>query len=369
MLNLEQIEREFHLGFEDGVEIGASVSVWKDGEEVMTLCAGHTTAEKITPWADETIIPVFSASKGPSAATLMLCLDEAGMDLETEVRRVWPEFPLSGVSFGDLISHQCGLAGFDEEVHARDYDAVIHTIENQIPLWEPLTAHGYHPRLAGFMQDESVRRLTGKTLGAVWQERVAQPLGIDFWIGLPESEHHRVAKLYPGKMRPEQLKEGFYSEAGKRGSIVQKAFNTPKGVKGANEMNLPENWAAGYPAMGGVGSAKALAKFYQATMGLLPESPFEEHIRYQFNQRRVNGDDLVLCAPTSFGGGFMMDPLNDAGERSRKLIGSSKFGYGHPGAGGSHAFADPSTGYSFAYVMNQMEVSVLPGEKVRRMVS
>ena len=367
-MNLDQIRAEFEAGFASGQEVGASVSVWKDGVEVMTLCHGHTDKSQTTTWSEDTIVPVFSATKGPAAATLMLCLDEAGMDLETEVRRVWPEFPVSGASFGDMISHQCGLCGVDGEYQALDYDGIIHAIETQEPLWEPLEEHGYHPRLGGFMQDECVRRLTGQTLGEVWRERVAEPLGIDFWIGLPESEHHRVATLYAGKMRPEQMKEGFYGEIARAGTIVNTAFRSPKGVQGASEMNKPENWVAGYPAMGGVGSAAALAKFYQAAMGHLEGSPFRESIRSQFNERRVNGDDLVLCAPTSFGGGFMMDPVDADGQKVRSLIGTDQLGFGHPGAGGSHAFADPTSGYSFAYVMNQMEVSVLPGEKVKRMV-
>jgi len=317
----------------------------------------------------DTIVPVFSATKGPAAATLIYCLAQAGMDLETEVRRVWREFPVSGVSFGDLISHQCGLAGVNVTIQALDYEGVIDAIVAQQPLWEPLSAHGYHPRLGGFMQDECVRRLTGGTLGEVWRREIAAPLGIDFWIGLPASEDHRVATLYAGKMTADQLKDGFYAQVGKAGSIVNTAFSSPKGVQGAQEMNKPENWRAGYPAMGGVGSARALAQFYQACMGHLDGSPFTAEMRQQFNTRRVNGDDLVLCAPTSFGGGFMMDPVDAGGAKLRQLIGSDQQGYGHPGAGGSHAFADPATGYSFAYVMNQMEVSVLPGAKVKRMLT
>ncbi len=367
-MRLNHIKTEFLLSFSEGNDIGASVSVWKHGEEVMTLCEGFMSKDRNQRWSTETLAPVFSATKGPSAATLIYCLEQAGLDLESEVRRIWREFPVSGATFGELISHQCGLAGFDAHLQAEDYEGIITAIEQQEPYWEPMTAHGYHPRLGGYMQDECVRRLTGETLGQIWRSAIAAPLDIDFWIGLPPSEDHRVATLYPGKMRPEQLKDGFYAEVGKSGTVVNTAFRSPKGVQGAGEMNKPENWRPGYPAMGGIGSAQALAKFYQATMGHLPDSPFTDSMRAQFNARRVNGQDLVLCDATSFGGGFMMDPLDEAGEKLRNLIGSDESGYGHPGAGGSHAFADPTTGYSFAYVMNQMEVSVLPGEKVKQML-
>lgn len=366
-MNLDLVRNHFLKGFAEGQELGGSVSVWKDGKEVLTLCEGFTDKSKEHQWDEDTITPVFSATKGPSAAVLIYCLEQSGLDLETKVRRVWSSFPVDA-TFGDLVSHQCGLAGVDVEVSADDYDAVIAAIEAQDPLWEPMEEHGYHPRLGGFMLDECVRRLTGKSLGEVWRQEVAEPLGIDFWIGLPESEDHRVATLYPGKMTSAQMQDGFYSLIGKSGTIPNKAFRSPKGVQGATEMNKPHNWRQGYPAMGGIGSARGLAKFYQAAMGFLG-SPFTDSMRAQFNDRRVNGDDLVLCAPTSFGGGFMLDPIDEQGNKIRSLIGSDHYGFGHPGAGGSHAFADPSTGYSFAYVMNQMEVSVLPGEKVRRMLN
>jgi len=328
-MNIDRVRDYFLEGFANRQEIGGSVSVWKDGEEIFTLSEGFTDKSEVHKWQNDTIVPVFSATKGPS---------------------------------------QCGLAGVDVDIQADEYDQVIAAIESQQPLWEPMMEHGYHPRLGGFMVDECVRRLTGKALGQVWREVVAKPLGIDFWIGLPESEDHRVATLYPGKMTSAQMQDGFYAQIGKSQTIPNKAFRSPKGVQGAAEMNKPHNWRLGYPAMGGISSARGLAMFYQAAMGFL-SSPFTESMRLQFNERRVNGDDLVLCAPTSFGGGFMLDPLDEDGNKVRSLIGSDEFGFGHPGAGGSHAFADPSTGYSFAYVMNQMEVSVLPGEKVQGMLN
>lgn len=370
-MDLERIQAEFHKGFQAGEEIGAALSVWKDGVEVLSLYEGVVGKEEgRASWGAESIVPVFSATKGPSAATFILCLEEAGMNLETEVQRVWREFPISGANFGEMISHQCGLCAVDSPVRATDYAEVIEAIQSQSPLWEPTTGHGYHPRLGGYMMDECVRRLTGGSLGEVWQKRIAEPLGIDFWIGLPESEDHRVATLYSGKMSASQMKEDpFYSLVGKADSIPGRAFRYPKGVQGAGEMNKPENWRAGYPAMGGVGSATGLAKFYQAALGLLPGTPFSESVREQFNTRLVNGKDLVFQVPTSFGGGFMMDPVDEDGRRLRHLMGTDNKGFGHPGAGGSHAFGDPATGYSFAYVMNQMEVTVLPGEKIKRMLS
>ena len=368
-MNLERLKSTFLEGFQaGGTEIGASVSVWHQGKELMTLHEGFTSKTKKNSWDQTTLIPVFSATKGPAAATLALSLEEAGMTLDSEVRRVWKRFPVPHATFGEMISHQCGLCAIEEQLQATDQKAILSAIEAQTPLWEPMSAHGYHPRLAGYMQDHCVQLLTGRPLGDIWRSEIAEPLEIDFWIGLPPEENHRVATLYAGKMQPNQHLSDFYNKVGTAGTIPNRAFRSPKGVQGASEMNRSENWSMGYPAMGGVGTAQGLAKFYQATMGFLPRSPFTKELRAQFNRRLTNGEDLVLCAPTAFGGGFMMDPLDEKGRKVRNLIGSDSTGYGHPGAGGSHAYADPSTGYSFAYVMNQMEVSVLPGERVKSML-
>lgn len=368
-MNLEQLQESFEKNFTEGEELGASLSVWKNGEELLSLHQGFCDKEESQPWTNETIAPVFSATKGPAAATTLLCLEEAGMNLETKVRRVWDKFPIAEATFGEMLSHQCGLSVIDEEVPIEDYERVIKAIESQSPHWEPFTEHGYHPRVIGFLEDECVRRFTGRPLGEIWRNEIAEPLGIDFWIGLPESEHGRVSPLYQGKMRAEQLQDGFYKEFATRGTLIQRAFSSPKGLNGVNNINKPEAWMGGYPALGGVGSAQGLAHFYQALLGTVSKSPFSSQILDWATNRLSNGFDKILFNQTAFSAGFMMDPLDEDGTRLRKLFGSSERGFGHPGAGGSHAFCDPETGVSFAYVMNQMEVSVLPGKKAQGLVA
>jgi CubicO group peptidase (beta-lactamase class C family) len=127
-------------------------------------------------------------------------------------------------------------------------------------------------------------------------------------------------------------------------------------------MNDSKAWAAGLPAMGGVGTASALAKFYQAAIGAI-DSPLNENVKRALATVRVSGDDRVLIQPTAFSCGCQLDPLDAAGRKSRELYGPSVHAFGHPGAGGSHALGDPESGVSFAYVMNQMELSVMPGPK------
>ncbi|WP_193210532.1 serine hydrolase domain-containing protein [Luteolibacter marinus] len=352
----------FEENFRTRGELGASVSVWWRGEEMLAVHDGWRDKEKNRAWSSDTLVPVYSATKGPAAATLLMVLDSRGLGPETPVREVWPEFPVAEASFAHLLSHQCGLAALDQRASVWDHTEVIAAVESQAPAWRPGEGHGYHPRTFGFLLEEPVRRITGKPLGAVWNDEIAAPLGLEFWIGLPESEWPRVARLYPGKAAAEDFQSGFYREFNREGSLSRRAFGSPRGLHSVQEMNDPKAWSAGLPAMGGVGSASALAKFYQAAIGAI-ESPLGDRVRQALSQVRTSGDDRVLIQPTAFSCGCQLDPLDAGGAKARELYGPSVRAFGHPGAGGSHAFGDPDSGVSFAYVMNQMELSVLPGPK------
>ena len=291
-----------------------------------------------------------------------MTLDARGLGPETPVREVWPGFPVEEATFGDLLSHQCGLAALDRRASLWDHAEVVAAIEAQVPAWRPGEGHGYHPRTFGALLEEPVRRLTGRTLGEEWREKIAAPLGLDFWIGLPEEEWPRLARLYPGEAAVEDLQSGFYKEFNAEGTLTRRAFGSPRGLHSVQEMNDPKAWAAGFPAMGGVGTASALAKFYQAAIGAI-DSPLGEPVKRALGTLRVSGDDRVLIQPTAFSCGCQLDPLDAAGCKARELYGPSVHAFGHPGAGGSHALGDPDSGVSFAYVMNQMELSVMPGPK------
>lgn len=357
----------FEENFAARGELGASVSVWWEGEEWLDDGRGWRDGGKGNPWTARTLVPVYSATKGPASATLMLALERHGLGLEDPVAEVWPRFPAEGATFGDLLSHQCGLAALDQSADLRDHRAVVEAIEMQRPAWRPGEGHGYHPRTFGALVDEPVRRLTGATLGDYWRREIAGPAGIEFWIGLPASEIGRVATLYPGRPADAGDANDFYREFSRPGSLTQRAFSSPGGLRSVREMNEPAAWAAGFPALGGVGTASGLAKFYQMMLGHVPGS-LSRAAREALAARRVSGDDLVLRQPTSFAAGFQLDPLDDSGTKRRELYGPSVPTFGHPGAGGSHAFGDPETGISFAYVMNQMELSVLPGLRCTRLI-
>ena len=367
--NLGAVADVFERNFREHGELGAAVSVWWRGTEVLALADGWREREQVHRWTPDTLVPVYSATKGPSAACLLLALHDRGMGPETEVREVWPRFPVAGAGFGDLLSHQCGLAVLDRRASVWNDAEVVAAIEAQAPHWRPGEGHGYHPRTFGPLVEHPVRRLTGRRLGELWRDRIAAPLGLDFWIGLPKEARGRVARLYPGKLaRDELATDAFYRAYHTDGTITRDAFLSPRGLHSVGEMNDPRAWRAGFAAIGGIGTASALAKFYQAALGVI-ESPLPPAVCRWLGERRVNGPDRVLLQPTAFACGCQLDPLGAGGNKLRAVCGPARDAFGHPGAGGSHAFGDPERGLSFAYVMNQMDLSVLPGLKGRGLVA
>lgn len=360
-MNISELEEQFSKNFTEYGELGASLSVWKNGEQVLQLAQGWRDKGQKNIWNEQTLVPVYSATKGPASSVLLMLLDENGLTPESRICQVWDEFLDKQATFAELMSHQCGLAALDEVVDVYDFNEVINAIEQQKPNWQLGDGHGYHPRTFGFLLDKPVRILTGKSLSEVWREKIADPLGIDLWIGLPESKYGRIATLYPGKASKEELQSGFYKEFNQIGTIVRKAFSSPKGLQGVHEMNTPKAWSAGLPAMGGVATADALAKFYQACIGQL--KCFSDDVREWMCGSQMMGDDKILCTPTHFSCGFQKDPIDTSGNKIRRHYGPSVNAFGHPGAGGSHAFGDPDSGISFAYTMNQMDLAVLPGAK------
>ncbi len=364
---MDGLEKYFRENFSERGELGASVSIWKNGEEIVSLSDGFRKRERNTPWTADTIAPVYSATKVPSAATLLHVLEKHGLDCDTPVSEVWSGFPVQGSTFAEMLSHQCGLAALGGTADVFDHDAVAAMVEKTEPEWIPGEGHGYHPRTMGFLADECVRRLEGVSLGEFWNKELANPMGIDFWIGLPESEFGRVATLVPGRPKPSASEEGFYAEFNTPGSLTRRAFSSPKGLHAIAEMNTPKGWQAALPAMGGVGSASGLAKFYQAAIGAMPGF-FSKKTRRSLATVQSAGYDKVLLRETVFTCGAQKDPVDGDGVKKRELYGESCEAFGHPGAGGSHAFGDPASGISFAYVMNQMELSVMPGERCMGLV-
>lgn len=369
-MNLEHVGEVFRDNFYKRDELGASVSVWHRGHEVLSLAAGFCDRQKNRPWTESTLVLFWSATKGLAAACVLHSLQRHRLSLETKVAGIWPEFAQGGkeaVTVGQLLSYRAGLPALAANVPVFDYDAVIDVLAWQAPLWTPGGGHGYHPRTIGFLADEIVRRLNdGMTLGNYWREEFAEPLDLDIWIGLPRDKMDRAAPVFPARGGVMPRDSAFYEAFGDTDSLTFRAFSSPQGLHGVTPMNAPEVRAASFPAFGGIGTASSLAKFYAmlANGGELEGRRFfsGETVAWM-NTPLTSGFDRVLQMETAFAAGFMKDPLDAGGKKTRAIFGPSPTAFGQPGAGGSLAFADPENGIAFAYVMNQMGPGVLPNEK------
>ena len=372
----QRLEPLFRENFEKFGELGAAVSIWQDGKPVVDLYGGFCDTRHEKPWEADTLVLIWSATKGIGSACLLHVLQEHKVDISTPVAEFWPEFAQSGkekITLAQLLSHQGGLCALDQRVDILDYNAVIGAVEAQKPLWTPGSAHGYHARTFGFLLDELVRRITGKTLSRYWREVFAEPLGLDLWIGLAEKENSRVATIYAAKSgNPPEAKNresdsDFYVDLVTPGTLARKTFTSPYGLQSVSGMNTPAIRAQTIVSFGGIGTASALAKFYSmlANGGEFGAQTFfsSETIAWM-TTTLADGSDRVFQIPTAFSAGFMKDPRS----ATRRLFGPSTNAFGHPGAGGANVFADPENRLAFAYAMNQMEQQILPNEKSLRLI-
>jgi CubicO group peptidase (beta-lactamase class C family) len=361
-----RLEPLFQENFQKFGELGAAISIWRNGEPVLNLHGGFRDAGREHVWTKDTLVLIWSATKGLGAACLLHVLQENKIDIERRVGEFWPEFAQAGkerITLAQLLSHQAGLAALDRRADILDYPTVIEALEKQEPNWPPGTAHGYHARTFGFLLDELVRRIVGLTIGDYWRRVFAEPFRLDLWIGLPKRENPRVATMYAPKAGKRAKPKEFYRDVVTPGTFAHTVFTSPSGLNAVSEMNKPENRARSFVSFGGIGTANALANFY-AILANGGAPFFAEKTMRWMTTTLTNGIDRVFEIPTAFSAGFMKDSKMSTG----KVFGKSPLAFGHPGAGGSHAFADSENKISFAYVMNQMEQSVLPNEKSLRLM-
>ncbi len=328
----------------------ASVSVWRNGREIVSLAGGWREREQTHAWDVKTLALIYSGTKGPAAACVLKCLSDAGIALHEPVASVWPRFALArkeSITFAEVLSHRAGLPAVDDPPSVFDYDGVIRRVEEQAPLWTPGDAHGYHPRMCGYLWDEIVRRVTGEPLGRYWRQWFAEPLEPDFWIGLPADRLPDAATMYATRMTPAQ--DAFHEAFTQPGSITHRAFSCPVGLFTVSAMNTPAARMTSFPAFGGIGSASALAKFY----AMLACGGEQDGVRViaaeaveAMSRRIAHGFDCVLRMETAFSAGLMQDPTSEAGKKTRFTFGPSPRSFGHPGAGGASGSRTPTWGWA-----------------------
>jgi CubicO group peptidase (beta-lactamase class C family) len=350
----ERVADAFAANFEEQGDVGAAVCVYIDGAVAVDLWGGLADPEAGRVWEADTPVVVFSVTKGAIVTCIHMLAERGLLDIDAPVSSVWPEFAAGGkeaIPIRWVLSHRAGVAAVDAPVTFDDilgWDGVVAAIAKQTPYWTPGTRHGYHVRTFGWILGEVVRRCTGLSPGRMFSEEVATPLGLDFWIGLPEAIEPRLARVIP----PDPLEDPAALEVA--ASTADTLFG--KAAKGPGDLfAYDERWntrpfhAAEMPSSNGVASGRALARMYAATVsdvdGIRLLGP--DTIR-RATVVQSEGMDEVLGWPTNVGLGFALPP--SLGPECPP--GS----FGHPGAGGSLGFADPGTRLGFGYVTSRMKL-------------
>jgi len=352
------VKEAFEDNFARHGDVGAAVAVYHHGRKVVDLWAGQADRRSGTPWDRDTLTLVFSSTKGVTAIAVHRLAERGLLDLDAPVADYWPEFAAEGkgtVPVRWLLSHRAGLPVFDDPPAVDDalaWGPAVDALAAQRPLWEPGTAHGYHAITFGWLVGEVVRRATGRRLAEVVADDVAGPLGLDLWIGLPETEEHRVSRLLAAPPPDRDALAAIPTDQRRRleafldpASLTLRALNV---TQPPFNFNSPAVHAAELPAANAITTARSLAKLYAATIGEVDGHRLLDPATVaSATVEQAAGPDRVLLVDSRFGSGFFL-PC-----RFTPLMGPRSFG--HPGAGGSVAFADPDTGVAFAYVMNQMQ--------------
>ncbi len=374
-----RLREVFEENFRLRGEVGASLCVLRDAAVVVSLAGGYEDAAGARAWSQDSRVLWWSATKPLSAATMLLALYEAGIPFDSPVAGLWPEFAAggkSGITFLDILSHRAGLAAIPGVlIDPYDHEAVAAALAAMTPLWPLHTGlHGYHARTLGYLAEEITRRATnGSTLKNYWRQNIALPAGLDFWIGVDDQLAGEVAdSLPPAAMRIPAEEKDFFAALADPSSLTSLAFRSPSGDIRPRSMNTVRARTFGFPALGGIGTASAMARFYAILLAggemdgrrILPAAVCEA-----LATRLSQSDDQVLRMPTAFSAGAMLDPVHaPTGRKLRETFGPVVAAFGHPGAGGCLAFADPLNRLAFAYCMNQMDTGVMPSTRAASLV-
>ena len=360
----EPVRAEFERNFAERGELGAACAAYRGGEKVVDLWGGVRDARTGDPWAQDTLVLVYSTSKGLAAMTLALAHARGRLDYDELVATYWPEFAQAGkgaVTVRQLLGHEAGLPVIDEPLDVdllQDFDRLAAVIARQRPLWKPGTRHGYHGVSLGWYEGELVRRTdpAGRTLGRVFAEEIARPLGLDVHFALPDTVgDERLARIE--RSTPRRVLAGLrdlpprmaLAMANPR-SVTSRTFANPR-LRTPADLDRREYRRVEFPAGGAVGGARDIARAYAAFAAREPELGVRAETLGQltrFPRPPSRGwRDVVLKVNTAFSLGYAR-PLGPF------RFGSSQRAFGHPGAGGSFAFADPEREVAFAYVMNRL---------------
>lgn len=370
------IAEEFARNFSERDEVGASVCITLDGETVVDLWGGHFTRDRdtATPWNKDTVTIVYSSTKGATALCAHILADRGELSLDAPVADYWPEFACNGkekTTVRMMLDHSVGVPVLREKLpdgSVYDWDYMCDRLAQETAFWTPGERHGYHAMTFGWTVGELVRRVSGKSLGSFFQDEVAQPLGLEFWIGTPETVEPRISPMIP--FRPEK--------GAPLSPLVQLAFADNSSIPalflfngGGFQPNSREAHAAEIGAANGITNGRGLAGMYAplASGGSLDGTKIvsQEAVARMGQVSMSTHLDETLRVPTRFALGFMKSMDNRGqGIFANMILGERAFG--HVGAGGSIGFADPECGLSFGYTMNRMGDGILLNERGQSLV-
>jgi len=347
----EPVLDAFAQNFDERGEVGAAVCVYLDGEPVVDLWGGLADAQLGLPWLDDTIVLVYSSTKGVTSICANVLVERGLLDPDATVANVWPEFAAAGkgnVAIGEVLSHQAGLPYVEGDYtldEVLSWDPIVAQLARQAPIWEPGNKHGYHMRTFGWLAGEIIRRSDPehRSVGRFLRDEVAGPIGAEFWIGLPEALEPRVARLVPPERDLGALLAPFGDDL-----LLARVFSNPGGHFNYNDMwNKRPLHAAELPSSNGIGSARGLARLYASCLGPVNGvRTLQDATLCAAAVERACGKDEVLGIETCFGLGFMLGASFGAANPPSAI--------GHAGAGGSLSFCDPDRGLAFGYVMNDL---------------
>lgn len=355
----------FRRNFDSGKETGAAVAVYRDGRKVVDLWDGYRNGYTREPWQQDTIVNVFSTTKGVASLAVAVAASRGLIDYEAKVADYWPEFAQGGkgeITVRQLFSHQAGLVAITPPLtlaELADPEKMAERIAEQVPAWPPGTRYGYHAATLGWYQSALIRKVDpqGRTLGRFFAEEIAEPLELDFHIGLPPSvDRGRVARLEPVTRREmllhlHTMPPLFVASLFNPKSLPARAFVVAADIKDAGDFNRDEARIPEMPSVNGTTTATSIAKLYGAAAVGDEKLGLNRTVRDALEAPAVTPTrgvrDKVMFLDMSFSLGF--------GKPTSKFVfGSNGKAFGWPGLGGSFGFADPDTGVGFGYVPNKL---------------
>jgi CubicO group peptidase (beta-lactamase class C family) len=344
----------FVANFEHHDEVGAAIAVYVGGQPVVDLWGGFADGARTRPWERDTIVNIYSATKGLTATCAHMAVERGLIELDAPVARYWPEFAEAGkadIVVRDLLAHRAGLPALRDPMPPgawTDWDWVTAALAREEPWWAPGTSHGYHAVTFGFLVGEVIRRATGKTVGEFLRTEIAEPLGLDAYIGFGPELDERVAEMLPARPPPPEQPDALGEILADPDSMSSKAFaNIEEALPPA--VNTRAWRAPEIPAGNGHTNARSLGRLYAALahgeidgVELLSRQAIDVA-----REEHSSGEDAVVLIETRFGLGYML-PSGPAD------FSPNPRAFGHPGLGGALGFADPEADLAVGYTMNQM---------------